>query len=260
VKEAAQMEHAIGIVWQEDEERKHAPEINSPVIIRGKTKRPPLIGQMLALALQSTKSDAPAVLDYGFGGGLDLGILWALRLDKVVGYNPHNYLFEQVRKYLHPNVILIDNPDELDELAPFDLLVCSSVMEHVQDPVGTLDHIYQLLKPGGIAWFSAPSLSRKQMAGHARSVKQGIKVKLLHPGHIQLWNNDTLPFSTFIERRGFQLVFADLGIPPRDLRSLKDVLWMVAAHAKRSLQVSRAFVAMRTGRYKSQAFLARKIA
>ena len=260
VKETAQMEDANAILWQEDEELRRAPENNSPLLIRGKTKRAPLIGQTVALALQSTKSDAPAVLDYGFGGGLDLGILWALRLDKVVGYNPYDYAFERVRKYLHPNVILVDNPDELSEFAPFDLVVCNSVMEHVQDPVATLDHVYQLLKPGGIAWFSAPSLTRKQMAGHARSVEQGIKVKLLHPGHLQLWNDDTLAFSTFIERRGFQIMFVDLGIPPRDLSSLKDALWLVAAHAKRSLQVSRAFVAMRTGRYKSQAFLARKIA
>jgi SAM-dependent methyltransferase len=44
----------------------------------------------------------------------------------------------------------------------YDMIVCSSVMEHVPDDVSFIYHLYALLKPGGIAFLTAPFLEPEE--------------------------------------------------------------------------------------------------
>ena len=62
-------------------------------------------------------------------------------LDKVSDFNP------DIVGDIH-NLPLPDNSVEA--------IICSSVLEHVENPVRAVEEIYRVLKPGGYAYFYAP--------------------------------------------------------------------------------------------------------
>lgn len=52
-----------------------------------------------------------------------------------------------------------------EERERYDVVTLSHVIEHVHDPVGLLERIHRLLKPGGILWLETPNLAS---LGHRR--------------------------------------------------------------------------------------------
>lgn len=218
------------------------------------------LGQLMALSLRSTGSDDPSVLDYGFGGGLQLAAFRGMGIGKVVGYNVYEHKFEHVRRYLDPRITLVSDPDELEKHAPFDAIHCNAVLEHVEEPNSVLEHIGQLLKPNGVAKIYAPSASRAEMRRYARDVGRGQKVKRLHPGHLQIWNRDTLPLSTYVERAGFRISPIDFDVPMPEVMRAKGLSWLIAAHGYRSMKTALAVAALKTGRFRGDNFFATKIA
>jgi SAM-dependent methyltransferase len=45
---------------------------------------------------------------------------------------------------------------EPEAAAPFDMIICNQVLEHLKDPLETAARFRNLLKPGGFAWVSVP--------------------------------------------------------------------------------------------------------
>ena len=228
--------------------------------IRDKIRYHHSLGQLMQVSLSSTGSDDPSVLDYGFGGGFHLAALRGMGIRNVVGYNVYDYTFERVRRYLDPGITLVSDPDELAKHAPFDAIHCNAVLEHVEEPNSVLEHIRQQLKPNGVVKIQAPSASRAEMRGYARDVERGQRVKLLHPGHLQLWNRDTLPLSTYVERAGFRITPIDLDVPMPDVMRAKGLLRLIAIHGKRIMTTAFAVAALKTGRFRGDSFFATKIA
>jgi len=59
---------------------------------------------------------------------------------------------------------------------PYDIVICTEVLEHIPEPSKALDSIVSLLKPGGIALFTVPAgmmywSSQDTFAGHLRRFK-----------------------------------------------------------------------------------------
>lgn len=170
--------------------------------------------KMVRLAIGSgIEGDNFKVLDYGCGGGGDLSALRSFHITPVVGYNILDRDFDLIRKYMQNDIILVNNEEDLKKHAPFDAIRCNQVLEHVYDPNSVVDHIKSLLKVNGIVFFSVPYVTKKLMIKNKKLVENNIRVKALHPGHLQIWNKDSFPFSKFIETHGFKI------IPfPRDIR------------------------------------------
>jgi SAM-dependent methyltransferase len=55
------------------------------------------------------------------------------------------------------------------EPGTFDVVVCLQTIEHVQNPVGVLEHFRALLAPGGVAYISTPNVLALAPAGASRS-------------------------------------------------------------------------------------------
>ena len=69
---------------------------------------------------------------------------------------------EECSRYLNevasiPTVNTADTDDALQSFMPFDVIALWHVIEHLQDPWTTLDHIARCLKPGGVCVLAAPN-------------------------------------------------------------------------------------------------------
>ena len=83
----------------------------------------------------------------------------------------------------------------------FDLAIALHVLEHVQDPNGTIAEIFRVLRPGGYAFAVTPSVT------HFKANRAGESWKYLGlPGHLWYYSPKTLP--AFFEKAGFEKVMA----------------------------------------------------
>jgi len=121
------------------------------------TEIPPILRRHLSI-------DQSALLDLGAGDGNLLVSLQAAGLldsfDKLVAVDISEQRCDRLREYTEFSVICADatNVSEL-ESSSFDLVLCTQVIEHV-DEQSLLREISRLLKPGGIAYIA--SIIRKK--------------------------------------------------------------------------------------------------
>jgi 2-polyprenyl-3-methyl-5-hydroxy-6-metoxy-1,4-benzoquinol methylase len=231
---------------------------SSPFSIYNHIQRTESNAALVGLAMESTGSSSLSVLDYGCGGGSDLSILKALQVRNVVGYNVRDYMFPAIRSHMQPGIRLIDSRSELGEIGPFDAIRCNAVLEHVEEPNVVLDDVFELLRPRGVAFFYAPSVSRKVMRAYSRNVDEGRMVKRLHEGHLQIWNRDTLPLSKYVANRGFEIVPHVGGVRHRDIINKRQAVHFAAAHAARIKFIIGATIGSMSGRYNASSFFAIK--
>lgn len=224
----------------------------------GVLDRADLIAILLAMAKESTEGGSLAALDYGCGNGTDLALLRAMGASPVVGFDLDVGRTEMVREYVGPDVTLVNDVDALAGLGPFDAVQCNMVLEHVFDPNETVDRIRSLLKPGGVAYISAPSEDRKTMRRDVPKVEKGTDAGWMNPGHVQMWNNDTLPLSKYVEGRGFEIIPVPQPRSVRDATGLGPGLRLTMEQWGSALRSLTTTTLYGLGRHKAGAFFARR--
>ena len=95
------------------------------------------------------------ILDIGCGFGESLGY-HKTRGCEVFGVEADENIRRVADKYEYKVYVGLFNPDIYEENY-FDYVTMSQVIEHVTDPVLTLQGIAQILKPGGLAILSSPN-------------------------------------------------------------------------------------------------------
>lgn len=122
-------------------------------------------------AVENTGLESVSVLDYGCGTGI-ISAAIADRGHVVKGVDASIGMIENART-LSEGVLpeklsfSVINPDDLQlGVALYDVIVCSSVLEYVDDDVALLDKFATALKPGGRLVFTVP---------HDRSVLASIE-------------------------------------------------------------------------------------
>jgi SAM-dependent methyltransferase len=95
----------------------------------------------------------------------------------------------------------------------FDLIICSEILEHIPDDSQAVNKVYKLLKQGGTAIFSSPSVN-------APTYRMGMAVNHdRDAGHLRRY--DVYSFSKLIEGAGFKIDRIE-----RNQGFFRDVLFM----------------------------------
>lgn len=161
------------------------------------------------------------LLDVGFGNGVFLRqarqIGW-----NVAGVDPDLTVVENARKE-GLDVRQGDDDAFADHAGRFDAITFSHVIEHVHDPVKTLQEAFRLLKPGGFLYLDTPDIdavSHKEFGEHWR----GLEV----PRHLTIFSWPSL--QKLLMKTGFKEisrqcrtdVYAGLAAASRSMRDGKD--------------------------------------
>lgn len=158
----------------------------------------PWLSQGLINEIRSLPKPLPGqrLLDVGCGNGKFLVMARDMGWE-VVGVDFDGLAVNTARQ-LDLNVVHGD-VFSIADYESFDYITCSHVIEHVHNPEAFLEHIYLLLKPGGILWLETPNI---QSYGH-----DYFKVNwrgLEPPRHLVIFNNTSL--RNLLSRVGFQSV------------------------------------------------------
>jgi SAM-dependent methyltransferase len=114
--------------------------------------------------------------------------------------------------------------DDLRALGPFAGIICNQVIEHCVDPRKELANIYELLLPGGFAYFALPLVDYRKLPGYRANRYAGSPAEdIFNPTHINYYSPQL--FADALKAAGFQIVpiqldFTAAQIPPRGLVSM----------------------------------------
>ena len=101
-----------------------------------------------------------AILDYGCGTGDHITFPLAQAENEVLGIDVHApSILEARRKYALPNLSFRvgDLQDLSEQDLGFDVIVCSEVLEHLENPREFMEGLRRLLRPGGALIITTPN-------------------------------------------------------------------------------------------------------
>lgn len=162
------------------------------------TRRDNIIAELKSGRLQVSKA-----LEVGPGAGGYLPVLAALA-DEVVAADIEQAYLVQAEKHAKSldNLSCVRDDITATQLAPasFDLILCTEVIEHIEDSAAALEGLYQLLKPGGRLVLSTPQryspleICAKVafLPGVIQIVKWIYREPIIETGHINLLTEKAL--------------------------------------------------------------------
>jgi 2-polyprenyl-3-methyl-5-hydroxy-6-metoxy-1,4-benzoquinol methylase len=140
-------------------------------------------------------------IDVGCGTGYLLSELKKSGFDGLgIDFNPDLVRF--ARAHFHVNAEVTRVEDLMALNSRFDLALLIHVLEHVEDPVGLLKNIRQLLDPGGILFIDLPNLTRFAINRSIR--KGGFFWGEYPPHHLTFWSRASL--SKALEAAGYSVL------------------------------------------------------
>jgi len=167
--------------------------------------------QRLAL-INSALPENARLFELGSGFGAFLGA--------VASKRPDVHLLANEPDRVHRQMLLggapVDFIEELSELAPASLeaVVSFHVVEHLPNPLDSLDRLAQVLAPGGQLWLEVPD------------IRADWRTRLyVHPAHLSYFCAESL--GNLVTAAGFEV----LACGPHPLTSLQGNLWL---HARRT--------------------------
>ena len=115
----------------------------------------------------------------------------------------------------------IENPEKLSDIPKGDLVICSDVIEHLNDPDKLIKYIKEAMLKDGILILSTPE--RDKLRG-----KQNRNPS--NPVHIREWNNREL--KRYLEDRGFKIIDQKNVLPVKISLSFEFLMEMYKALKK----------------------------
>lgn len=147
------------------------------------------------------------VIDVGCGSGVKLASRIAPLTPEWLGVDQDSAIRLATQRYPTGNWISADLnlPSTWSELAerPADLVICSDVIEHLEDPHELLVRLRSLLAPGGVILLSTPDRSRLERIDPSGPPR--------NPRHIREWTEDEL--TLLVESAGLRVVRAKHLLP-----------------------------------------------
>ena len=92
---------------------------------------------------------------------------------------------------------------ELKTYAPYDLIVCDNILEHLQDPAETIRFLASVSAAGAVMFVSVPDYNNRFIESQRRNINEGLKPDMsLNPWeHLNYFDLDHL--DTMLGKAGF---------------------------------------------------------
>lgn len=175
------------------------------------------------LEMVSQKSALKA-LDFGCGLGISLKLLSAAGIE-AIGFDPSN-----VRTTYAENAgyIMVTDETYLKRYAPYDIIICDNVLEHVPEPSQTVASLASLCYDRSLLYISVPNYEEKYILKQLSSLEQGLPLDMtLNPWeHLNYF--DTKSLDCLMENSGFTRIPAavlpgplDIGLRPETGRAAR---------------------------------------
>jgi 2-polyprenyl-3-methyl-5-hydroxy-6-metoxy-1,4-benzoquinol methylase len=190
---------------------------------RNESQQPAWVAHQLGLAqklLERFGNEGPVrILDYGCGYGTIVRAL-AGPLISCIGYE---YSQSVAREGQAAGLDILTDFDEIARRGPFDGIILSDVLEHVESPRATLLHCSRFLRPHGWLCVSVPDFGEQRARTIFRQLRRGESTtREVNPWeHLNYFSPATL--AAMLERAGFRVhphATATFGLRdlPRDAR------------------------------------------
>jgi len=147
-------------------------------------------------------SNQRSAIDVGCGPGYMLAQLKKLGFDEYgIDFNPD--VIKVATEHFHVKAEVAKIQDLVAVNKHFDIALLIHVLEHVEDPIGLLKDIHQLLTPNSILFIESPNATRFSLI---HSLKKGTLVNKHEypPQHLTFWSPSSL-YKT-LELAGYQVL------------------------------------------------------
>ena len=143
------------------------------------------------------------LLDYGCGYGALLGMLSG-RDVKGVGYEPSASRIENAR--LGNNVEILPDPGAVAQRGPFDLIMCTEVLEHVADPRSTLRFLRDNAADDALLAFTVPNCSTAYVESSLKAAAAGAPLSMVFNPWEHLNYFSASSFRRMLSDEGFAVI------------------------------------------------------
>jgi len=133
--------------------------------------------QYLALILELVSHENNKkikVLDYGCRVGVSLQLLSSIGVD-IVGFEPSPKRSGLLKDR---GYIIVSNEIDLRVYGAFDIVICDNVLEHIPEPLKTIELFTSLCKQKSILYISVPSYENYIIKKQLRNYKKGIPLDM----------------------------------------------------------------------------------
>ena len=147
-------------------------------------------------------------LEFGSGSGALSNLARAMGIRDVYALDPYTSTQKiYYEKYNFPGIVFSRDKDEIFKHAPFDVVVSSSVFEHLFDPANELISIYDNMSRGGIFYVTNPFMDIDReitQLKNAKSIYKKDPISHYHPGHINYLKPKQ--FKDLLKKIGFEVL------------------------------------------------------
>ena len=180
-----------------DEVVKHDANTSANENVVGCAHRMRYVADLLDLAPPAGPRSA---LDYGCGLGTTLRLLEAARV-RSVGYDLSGVRLSYASRSSTARVV--GERRELLADAPFDMIVCDNVLEHLPDPADAIEFLASEAAPGAVLYVSVPDFDRRFLDAQTHAYHTGARLDM----SLNTWEHlnyfDLLHLDRILGRVGF---------------------------------------------------------
>jgi SAM-dependent methyltransferase len=159
-------------------------------------------------------------LDFGCGLGISLRLLSVAGI-QTIGFDPSQLRSTYVKD---AGCLLANNESDLKRYAPYDIVICDNVLEHVPEPHATVSLLASFCREGALLYVSVPSYEEEFILKQLDAIKNKLPVDMTlnpweHLNYFDLRSLDKLMrYHRFIPVEASELAgHVDIGLRPEPL-------------------------------------------
>tara|TARA_Y100001970_G_scaffold51317_1_gene64951 strand:+ start:34168 stop:35106 length:939 start_codon:yes stop_codon:yes gene_type:complete len=128
-------------------------------------------------------------LDYGCGDGHLALMANGINFVDIIGFDINNKKLTEANK---KGLNISSSISDINSNGPYDCIICTSVVEHVENPLEIITSLSKNLKSNGILYLTLPVDSKKNIISHCNDLSKDRLNSTYHLGHINYFTTNQL--------------------------------------------------------------------